>query len=174
MCSRSFGREVHRYPELREAVLTYISRAAEKLRGEESVAAAVQVFIQTNPFKDVPQYSRSVTVALTSASDDTLSLARAAVHGLQAIYKPGFAYKKAGTKLTGLSPKATRQINLFDDVEMLSRRDRLNTALDGVNLRFGRDTLRLAGAGVSRGWRMQRQRLSPAYTTDWQSLPVVR
>ena len=172
MCSRSFNREVHSYDELRQAVLTYISRAAEKLRAEGSVAEAVQVFIRTNAFKAVPQYARGVTVALTGSSDDTLTLAQAALRGLRAIYRPGYAYKKAGTTLLGLSPKAQRQATLFDDAAARARRDRLNRTLDRVNLRFGRDALRLAGAGGSRSWRMQRQRLTPAYTTDWQALPV--
>lgn len=193
MCSRSFSREVHSYDELRQAVVTYVSRAAEKLRAEGSVAEAVQVFVRTNAFKDVPQYARGVTVSLTGSSDDTLTLAQAALRGLRAVYRPGYAYKKAGTMLMGLSPKAQRQATLFDDEAALARRDRLNSTLDRVNVRFGRGALALAGAGRAPGWvmrsahrhearglappgreAMRRQRLTPAYTTDWQALPVVR
>jgi len=76
--------------------------------------------------------------------------------------------------LLGLSPKAQRQATLFDDEAARARRDRLNGTLDRINLRYGRGALALAGAGRAPGWVMRRQRLTPAYTTDWQALPVVR
>ena len=175
MCSRSFSREVATFDELREAVLCYVSRAAEKLRAQGAVAGAVQVFVQTNNFKpDLRQYSRGLTVMLSGASDDTLELGQAAVRGLRTIYRAGFKYKKAGTMLVDLAPKGQRQAGLFEDPRQRARRDRLNGALDRVNVRFGRDALGLAGAGVRREWSMQRQRLSPAYTTDWTALPIVK
>ena len=51
MSSRSFGTPVMDIEELQEAVATYISRAAEKLRQQKSVAGAVYVFLETNRFK---------------------------------------------------------------------------------------------------------------------------
>lgn len=173
MCSRSFSREIETFDELREAVLTYVSRAAEKLRGQGAIAGGVQVFVQTNNFKvDAPQYSRGLTVMLPGASDDTLELGQAAVRGLRALYRPGFKYKKAGTMLIDLTPKAQREATLFEYPHARDKRDRLNAVLDRVNLRFGRNSLRLAGAGFHRAWSMQRQHLSPAYTTEWAALPV--
>jgi DNA polymerase V len=175
MCSRSFSRDVETFEALREAVLTYVTRAAAKLRDEGSVAGALQVFVMTNPFKpERPQYSRGCTVPLAGASDDTLQLAATALRGLQAIYRQGFRYKKAGVMLVELAPKAQRQATLFDDAEQLRRRDRLNTALDRINGRFGRDTVHLAGSGVERAWAMCRRNVSAAYTTGWDDLPVVR
>src|SRR5262249_4378573 len=55
MTSRSFGRSVTTLEELKEAVATYISRAAEKLRAERSVASQVHVFLMTHHDPDVPQ-----------------------------------------------------------------------------------------------------------------------
>ena len=52
MSSRSFGQSVYDLDELEEAVATYISRAAEKLRAQHSVAGAVTVSIMTNRFKE--------------------------------------------------------------------------------------------------------------------------
>jgi DNA polymerase V len=177
MCSRSFGREVDTFEELREAVLTHALRAADKLRAENSQTHALGVFIQTNPFKpERPQYSRGVTVPLPHACDDRLELARAAVAGLQALYRPGFSYKKAGVMLMEIAAGATRQASLLEDPEACARRERLNVAIDRIGSRFGRGALTLAGAGL-RGhdarWTMRRQRLTPAYTTCWTDLPVV-
>ena len=104
MSSRSFGTPVENIAELREAVASYIARAAEKLRQQGSASAAVYVFVQTNRFKtDEPQYSCGVTVPMVDPTDDTMLLTRAAFQGLAAIYRQGFRYKKAGVMLTLLS-----------------------------------------------------------------------
>ena len=67
--SRSFGRYVTELHELEEAVSTYMSRAAEKLRRQNSVAATAYVYIRTNPHKDgEPQYSPGIMVGLPHAT----------------------------------------------------------------------------------------------------------
>lgn len=177
MASRSFGVLVHDLADLEEAVASYIARAAEKLRGQDSLAGAVQVYIRTNIFKpDVPQYQRGVTVPLPAATDDTRILTRWALRILRRIYRPGFGYHKAGITLMELRPHSSRQFSLFDGQGGAgdARSDRLMAVLDGINGRYGRGSLRLAVEGVDRGWRMRRGNLSPRYTTDWSGLAVVR
>jgi len=176
MCSRSFGSEVEAYESLRAAVLTYASRAAEKLRREHSIAGGVHVFIHTNPFNPKrPQYSRSMTIPLPSATDDTLALAHCATAILKALYRPGYHYKKAGVMLTELSPRSQRQATLFDNTTTIASRARLNSTLDSINARFGRGSIGLAAAAVDRHtWRMRQSTLTPAYTTNWNDLPVAK
>ncbi|WP_420429457.1 Y-family DNA polymerase [Algiphilus sp.] len=175
MASRSFSRTVSGRCELREAVLSYVARAAEKLRGQGSLAGAIQVFIRTNPFKpEVAQYANSTSLHLPLATDDTLTLGRFALAALDLLYREGFAYHKAGVMLMDLVPRSQRQGGLFDDSDAIDRRSRLNSTLDAVNRKFGRGTLAVAGAGTERGWQMRRQHLSPAYTTAVESLPKVR
>ena len=173
MCSRSFGQEVTSFEALRESVLTYVSRAAEKLRREHSQTSAVMVFVQTNPHKDVPQYSRQIVVPLPLATDDTLLLSRAASAGVRAIFREGYRYKKSGTMLMELTPKAQRQATLFDDVAKIEKRARLNATLDSINTRYGRTTLALAGAGLEKPWTLKAENRSPPYTTSWADLPRV-
>ena len=173
MSSRSFGAPVETIEELREAVASYIARAAEKLRQQGSVSAAVYVFVQTNPFKaDEPHYSRGVTVPLVDATDDTTRLTRAAFQGLAAIYRQGFRYKKAGVMLTLLSDKTSRQGTLFDDPAPQEKSTRLMAVMDAVNRQFGRDTLRPAACGMNPKWSMRADNRSPRYTTRWDELPV--
>lgn len=175
VCSRSFGRSVHTHEELRQAVLSYACRAAEKLRAEGSVASMLTTFIGTNPFKPAaPQYSRSSAIAFHQATSDTWVVAKAALLALQRIYRPGYEYKRAGVLLTQIGPRAQRQGGLFDNDAAMQRSARLNETMDALNRRFGRHALTLAGAGLERPWSMKRERLSPAYTTDWNALPVVR
>lgn len=173
--SRSFGRYIRTLEDLSQAVLSYAVRAAEKLRQQGSTACLMRVFIQTNPFKpEAPQYMPSLALAFSEATDDTLLIGRAALAGLRRIFRPGYDYKKAGVQLGEIAPKANRQATLFDDDAGLGRRARLNATLDRLNLKFGRGTVLLAGEGTSKGWSMRRENLSPAYTTDWDSLPDVR
>lgn len=174
LCSRSFGVPVEVLAELREAVASHTARAAEKLRRQHSVAAAVHVFIHTSRFREhEPQYSGGLTLTLTAASDDTRALTAAALAGLSTIYRPGFRYSKAGVMLTLLADRATRQAPLFDESPGTAKAARLMAALDAVNRSFGRDTLQLAASGTTRRWAMRAGRRSPRYTTRWDELPVV-
>jgi len=172
ICSRSFGRYVYSLDELNEAVAGYLARAAEKLRYQGSLAGALQVFVRTNPFNpEHPQYQRGLTVPLPQATSDSVVLTRAALWALKRLYKPGYAYQKAGVMLLDLSDAATPQGCLFT-----GHRDNttLMQVMDRVNRQWGRGTLKLAAEGVQQGWRMRRQRMSPAYTTSWNELPRVR
>lgn len=173
--SRSFGTEITAFEALREAVLTYTARAAERLRADGSVAGRLQVWVSSNPFKaDAVRYHRAAGLTLPVATDDTLTLSAAATQSLRAVWRDGVAYKKAGVMLLDLAPRAQRQAGLFEDAAQIDRRQRLNLALDAVNARYGRDRLRVAGSGRPdlRSWRARQQWLSPSWTTDWLALPM--
>lgn len=175
MCSRSFGKEVTSKAEMLQAALAYVSRAAEKLRAQRAIAGTLYVFVETNFFReDRPRYAKGITIPLPEPTDDTLCLAGFVSIAIERLFRPGFHYKKVGTMLGELRPRAERQRSLFEDVPGQERRQRLNNALDRINQRFGRDTVVLAGAGVpvQRAWKMRRARLTPAYTTSWDDLPV--
>ncbi|NWG38503.1 MAG: Y-family DNA polymerase [Hydrogenophilaceae bacterium] len=170
--SRAFGTYIHTLRELEEAVSLYMARAAEKLRAQHSVAGAVQVFIRTNPFKDGhPQYQAGITVPLPSPTADTRRLTHAAHIGLKHLFKPGYAYQKAGVMLMELRKAGHEQGMLFD--EPTPDRPKLMDVIDRANGRWGRGTLRLASEGVEKTWHMKRGNLSPAWTTDWAQLPRV-
>lgn len=174
MCSRSFGRDISSLSELKEAVISYASRAAEKLRQQDSHAGAVMVFIRTNPFKaSIPQYSNSLQASLPMATSDTRLLARTAITLLERLYRPGFAYQKAGVMLMNLAPAAQRQGSLLESAGDGEKQTNLNRTLDRINQRYGRGSIALAGAGLTKDWKMRRGNLSPAYTTDWKALPIV-
>lgn len=170
MSSRSFGNYVYDLAPLKEAVATYIAIAAEKLRAQGSVAGMIQVYIRTNPHNDdCPQYSKGLTIPLPEPSGDTLYLTRAALWGLRRIYRPGFAYQKAGIVLMNLSDATNQQASMFCTHR---ENDRLMAVIDRVNAIWGRGTLRSAATGVSKSWVMKREKMSPQYTTHWEQLPI--
>ncbi len=184
-CTRSFGSAVRDLDELTEAVSEFSARAAQKLRGQAGVTSQVLVFIRTSPFRQTPQYSRSLVVPLRRPTADTAAITSAAVQGLRAIFKPDFDYAKAGVMLLDIGSSDTEQFELELDandgsstsVRAPEARPRLMATLDLVNERYGRGTLKLASAGIGiapRNWTMKQELRTPAYTTRWEDMPVVR
>jgi DNA polymerase V len=180
-CTRSFGHPVLELSGLVEAVTEFSSRAAEKVRKQHSLAGNVMVFIRTSPFRKDAQYSRSVVVPLLRPSADTGVIVQAAAMGLQAIYQPGYKYAKAGVMLLELQHDSIVQgeLDLGDGgtLDALTEKARLMTALDTINRRFGKGTMKMASAGLDgdrRVWSMRQERRTPAYTTNWADIPVAR
>ena len=173
--SRSFGQPVRSLAELGESVTLHVTRAAEKLRRQGSVAGGIHVHIRTNPFRpDTPQLSQGILMPLMAHTDDTMLLSRAALAGLKKIYRPGYAYAKAGVMLVELSGRNLQPADLFADRDSAEKRSRLMKTMDAINRRYGRNTL---GPGISgmtgrRVWSMRRGNKTPAYTTDWSELPI--
>ena len=138
-------------------------------------------FIRTSPFRvEDAQYSRSITVPLRRPSNDSHVLVQAALRGLQALYRPGYRYAKAGVMLLDLSNAASHQFELDlqePSADEKEKRTQLMQTLDGINHRYGRGTVQLASAGLegnNRMWSMRQERKTPGYTTRWNELVVAR
>ena len=172
-CSRSFGRGVTELTELREAVCSYITRAAEKLRRRKLAASYLSVFIRTNQFNADPKYSGGHGATISPATSNTLKLNHLAQQLLVRCYKRGFRYWKAGVLLEGLVAVDCIQGDLFQ-AEDTPQQKALLRAVDRVNQRFGRDAIYLAGQGIKPRWQMRREMLSPRFTTCWEELPRVK
>lgn len=174
VCSRSFGKRITDKAELREAVAKYMTRAAEKLRGEKRLARVVQVFIRTGVFNsNDPRYSNALSVELPNPTDDTRDLLEAADALFSRLFKPGFRYAKAGVMLTDFYEHGTYQHDLFRGSSERKHSKELMGVIDKIN-HSGKGNVFFASQGTSPQWAMKRDHLSPAYTTRWEELPVVR
>ncbi len=183
MVSRSFGAPVTQGRALAQAVTEFMTRAAEKLRAQQSLAGAVGVFIATSPFKTKDrQYSGSLMVPLPRPSADTPVLLDAALSILRALYRRDHRYARAGILLMDLRPDTSEQaeLDLFtaEDAEASGTpdRSRLMKAMDVLNHRYGRGTVTVAKAEAhtQRAWVSRQLRLTPRYTTHWDEMPIVR
>ena len=169
--SRSFGSYVTRREDLEEAVSSYTTRAAEKLRCQGSVAGSIHVHIRTNPHrKNGPQYGQGMTIPLPEATDDTLRLVKAAIWAVRSLYKAGYDYQKASVILSELLPRDVLQQDLFSHDASTDTSTRMKL-LDEVNLKMGKNALQLASNGIHQSWGMRSGNRSPAYTTRWTELP---
>lgn len=172
-CSRSFGGEVTSFREMAESVVQYLSTAAEKMRRQKLTANAISVFIETNRFKEAGVYANSATTKVLP-TDSTIELIPQALRLLEAIFRPGYAYRKSGVLLLGLTPIEGETRRLYEDQEYQADRE-LMAALDAINSKHGRGTVSFGLVPNTRKkWSMNRNKLSPSYTTVIGSILKVR
>jgi len=171
--SRSFGKRVEKYQELKEAVAGYCLNASEKIRSESLTAKSISVFIRTSPFQNrFGYYSNSKTIDFPIKTNDSIEIVKTALTALESIFKNGYRYQKAGVLLSGLS-ESTNNKNLFSS-EKDNKISNLMKSIDNTNYRYGRSTLSLASAGVQKRWNMRRQYSSKIDTADFYCLPTIR
>ena len=175
VCSRSFGGRITEYHEMRQAICSYASRAAEKLRGEHQYCRFISAFVKTSPFAlNEPYYGNSATVKLLTPTQDSRDIITAATKCLDAIWRDGHRYQKAGVMLGDFYSQGVAQLNLFDDNAPRQNSEKLMEVLDHLNAKDGRGTLYFAGQGIQTAWQMKREMLSPRYTTRFSDLVCVR
>ena len=167
--SRSFGSATPSLDELRAAVAFYTARAAEKLRRQRLAAGTITVFIETDRFRPITQYGPSVTLNVAPKSDNTWELRELAFNGLARIYRPGYDYRRAGVTLGALELADLVAKRLWED-DWYERQRRLMTAIDQVNAKYGRDTVRCGIFPTAGAWRTHFAKRSPRYTTRWAEI----
>ncbi len=171
LSSRSFGYPVKDFNGLAESISLYMSRAAEKLRQQDSYAGSVYVYIRTSPFKEKqPFYSNGLTVPLPTPTDDTRILVNIALWGLKQIYRPNYNYAKAGVMLDALMPLQGIQRDMFSQFQVPEKSNKLMSVLDSINRRMGKESIKLASEGFNKPWKMKQENKSPCYTTNWREL----
>ena len=176
MRSRSFASPIDTWADMEEAIATFMTRAAEKLRQQQSVAGVLSVSMATDRYNERERpYANHASVQLPTPTDDTLELIRQARHAARSIWKSGYRYKKAGVRLTSLRSKQQTQLDLWStepDDQSTDRSAGVMDVLDRINAAMGADTIRpgTMGTGVNR--LVRRDHRSPRYTTRWSELPV--
>jgi len=174
--ARTFRLPLSTEAELGEALSDFAARCGEKLRRQQGSAAILTVYIQTNHLaQNEAQYARSFSVSFAAPTNSTLLLVKAAKFALGKIFRAGYRYKKAGVLLSGLSQHSSGdQLVLFDPVDR-SKHEKLMTAFDAINARFGRNTVRTAAQTLGGCARLtQQNRLSPGYTTQWKDALTIQ
>jgi DNA polymerase V len=167
--TRCFGESVSDGAIIREAMVRRAVRAAEKIRVQGLVATRLIAFMHGSRFKpNAPSATRSAR--LSPASHDPRTVARVAGELADAMFVPGSIYTKCGVLLEGLHPEAAMQTDLFAMVD--PKAGDLLAAMDGINRRFGRSTIRVAAEGSgTRGYDTKRSMKSPAWTTRIADIP---
>ncbi|MDR1080484.1 MAG: Y-family DNA polymerase [Deltaproteobacteria bacterium] len=174
--TRSFGARVENLSDLREAVAWHAATAAARLRREGLLAGGISVFLDTGYHSDAP-FHTGASAELPGPSSSTPELASAAGAALEACYRKGPRYAKCGVMLYEIVSRREAERargGLFRD-DTAPRSDILMNAVDTINAKHGKGTIRMLSEGrQAHFWSMRRGRISPVSTTDWSGLPSVK
>ena len=97
ICSRSFGDRITEYDQMHQAICMYATRAAEKLSEEHQYCRHVSAWLKTSPFAiNEEYYGNTASIKLSTPTQDTRDIIAATMRCLDAIWKPGHRYQKAG------------------------------------------------------------------------------
>lgn len=175
--TRMFGSPVSDINDIKEAVATYTSRAAEKLRRQYSAARVISVFVVQKEQDHQLSFRKSGTInaqtTLLKATSLTPELIKPAVALVDQLCESGKQYKKAGVMLSGLIPDSSIQGSLFQ-TEVKNCERRLMEAIDNINFSQRDDILKFAASGTKRDWKMRQELRSGRYTTRWDELFMVK
>jgi len=175
--TRMFGEPVNNINAVKEAIATYTSRAAEKLRRQQSAASIVSIFMVTKEQDHNIDFSYGPSIGshvhLLAATSITHELIKPALQLVDRLYETGTWYKKAGVMLSGLVPDGSIQANMFSP-ETKNGSRLLMGMIDNVNFSMRDDVLKFAASGTTRDWKMRQELRSPRYTSRWDELFEVK
>lgn len=180
--SRSFPGMISDPELLKRYIANYSARCAEKLRKQNTLAAVIGVFLNTNPFReDLPQYYNFAETRLLTPTDSSITITQKALECMTAIYRPGFQYKKAGVVVMSVDTACGIQTNFLDyDADRFQKLKSLDKVLDKINKIHGSETIILGsqqfpgkgttGKSTQFAEAIRRDFKSPNYTTRWSDI----
>jgi DNA polymerase V len=172
--TRSFGNPVKTLTEMKEAIATYTSRAAEKLRLQKSAAGCVYVFMSTGYFDLRQAYEKdSLFEILQTPTANTNELIECAMQLTEKAFRVGTTYKKAGVLLSAIVDESAIQGSLFEPGKPNLKSAKLSKTIDLLNKRLGNDTVKFASTGLEKDWKTRSEIRSPEYSTKWKDIPLI-
>jgi DNA polymerase V len=172
-CSRMFGKRLTEIAPIKEAVASYMMRATEKLRAQQSLCKKIRVSVRTGMFNpEEAKYANGVILDLPYPTDDVRLMTRAAVDAVDRVFRPGFKYSKAEVLLLSLCQKGEYTEDLFS-ISQPEATEKVMGVLDAINGRWGRGTMRLASVPTNPDWAMRREMMSQSFTTRVDQLWTV-
>ena len=171
--TRMFGKPVLDLNDLKEAVATYTSRAAEKLRRQSCAAKLIDVFVVSNDYPgnqyEYNPQTKHNHIKLLQPTSHTNELIKNAVPLVVELYNAGSKYLKAGVMLGELVPDESIQGNMFKS-ERVNHQRILMEAMDNINFSMRDDAVKYVASGLKRNWKMRQEMRSGRYTTRWEEL----
>jgi len=174
LCSRSFPSQIGDLVLLQEAVASFTSHAAEKLRAQKSLAGFLSVFLSPPLSEKTDSYNCHIQLPNpTSYTPELIALAR---EGIAQLFRPGLFYKRAGVLLGDFSDEDHVQNDLMAPNDFSPQKTEAMKILDQINARYDKAAIRFAAQGKKgkRPWQSSRSNVSPNFTTNWNDLLKVK
>ena len=173
--SRSFENYIINKNDLEKRIVSYATRASEKIRNEKLQVKNISVFIRSNKFsKNQKQYNSFKTLSFINPTNHIFDIVKKSLEALHSIFQEGIQYKKAGVILSDLYLENSYNEDLFNR-ECKARSEKLNKldkVFDSINKRYGGSSISLARENHERFYITKRRNLSPSYTTNFNELPI--
>lgn len=174
VCSRSFGNPITQLEDLKSAVATYVSRAAEKLREQKACASMMTVFARTSRFINEEQrYAGYTTCSLVIPTSYTPDLIHHALQGVEQLYKSEYVYKKAGVMLFNIVSEKQVQLDVFNNPGDQDKKYSAMKMMDAINNKWPYG-VSFAATGIKQPWKSARVYRSQHFTTSWDDVLIVK
>jgi DNA polymerase V len=173
--TRTFGEDTRELHVIESAVASFAVQSAYKLRVSGQLTRKAGLFLTTSRHKPNYRVWNSEVIYDVPTADSGL-LAETLVNALAELYDPSCAYHRAGIWLYDFVPDNLLQTDLLGKVDV-SKQEKSQArmqAIDAVNARYGKHTLRFAAEDLARNWEPKHRLRSPRYVSNWDELPEVR
>mgnify|MGYP000864530181 FL=1 len=171
--SRSFGNLQTEFYDIQEAIASHAASCAEKLRLQGSRAGSMHVTLSKSRFtNETGQLYFGIFIKLPEPTNNTSTLIQFATEGLRNIFQKGHVYKKCGVIVMDIVPEETVQLNMFESLQN-DKRTKLEVAMDQINRKMGKHTLRHAIQGYQHVWKLRKENISPNYTTNLNEIVCI-
>jgi len=167
--TRSFGERICEPTALKTALINHVTTVANKLRAQRSLTHQLYIFAASGTHEN-RYYKKSFVYKFPSPTNDTCVMANAVSEVFNKIYQPGIRFYKCGVGAVELISEQFQQNDLFNKSP---DNPKLMQCLDTVNNRYGKGMLSLASSRLNDRWHMNRDFLSPQYTTRWRDIPKI-
>ncbi|MCZ4311060.1 Y-family DNA polymerase [Vibrio pomeroyi] len=168
--TRSVGARIDNLLELQQALSTHAGIASRKARKQNSLCKVMICFASNSPFDDKPVSFKTVK-RFPYPTADVTQITKAATELAKELYRDGVRYYRIGVGFIELVDGEHEQGDLFNPTP---NDEKLMQVFDGLNHRFGTDTVFLGAQGIQQKWKMRRDKLTPQYTTRWTDLPNIK
>jgi len=172
--SRSFGSKTNDRALIHDALAYHVRSVAADLRRDGLVAGSLSVLLLTARHSDWVLRGGVTTMQLVVPTAETGVLLKEALRLADSLYELGVPYNKTGVVLGNLLPAVAVPASLFTPATTAAEMGALDRVIDGLNTRFGHGRVVLGKFTKTPAWQSRQETLSPAYTTNWQELPIVR
>jgi len=175
MRGRQFGEDTREFYVIESAIASLAARAAAALRREHQLARQAAVVLRTNRHR--PGYQQvSESVQFYTPTADTGIITSQLTRMLASSWRGGLDYHRADVLLHDFVPETGLQTDLLGTVDLAAdtKSSRKMRAVDQLNLRHGKGTVKFAAEHLSHSWQPRKRLMSPRYTSTWDELPEAR
>lgn len=155
---------------LTQEICEHASIASRKARDQKSLCRVMICFAGNSSYDDRPvNYKAMHQFAYPTSDVDQIT--RIAAQMAAEMFKEGVKFYRVGVGLIDLVDGQHAQEDLFNPEP---NRPELMSVFDGLNQKYGKNTVFLAAQGIPRKWECDTAMKTPHYTTSWRDLPRLK